>query len=107
MIAILGCQHDYIWNELQSRNGGHACDLDLESGGHRLLIWIPASNPDVEAERYSFNLCHAFCWKSIYGQWKKEGFVPLCLLALLASTSIPSLALEPTSSGSQHRQKTS
>jgi hypothetical protein len=29
VMAILGCQLDYIWNELQSRNGGHTCDPDL------------------------------------------------------------------------------
>ena len=38
--AIPGCQLDYIWNELQSRNGGHTCDPDLEAGRHRLLTWI-------------------------------------------------------------------
>ena len=31
MKAIPGCQHDYIGNELQSRNGGLTCDLDLEA----------------------------------------------------------------------------
>jgi hypothetical protein len=30
---------DDIWNELQSRNGGHTCDPDLEAGRHRLLIF--------------------------------------------------------------------
>lgn len=25
-MASLGCQLDYIWNELQSRNGGHSCE---------------------------------------------------------------------------------
>lgn len=29
---ILGYQLDYVWNELQSRNGRHACDSDLETG---------------------------------------------------------------------------
>jgi hypothetical protein len=32
VVAIPGCQLDYIWNELQSRIGGHSCDLDLEAG---------------------------------------------------------------------------
>ena len=32
VMAILGCQLDYIWNELQSRNGGLAYDPDLEAG---------------------------------------------------------------------------
>ena len=31
VMAIPGCQLDYIWNELQSRNGGHTCDPDLKS----------------------------------------------------------------------------
>ena len=31
VVAIPGCQLDYIWNELQSRNGGHTCDPDLEA----------------------------------------------------------------------------
>lgn len=51
-MAILGCQLDYIWNKLQSRNGGHSCDPDLEAGrqhafdldrepgSHSLLIQI-------------------------------------------------------------------
>ena len=40
VVAIPDCQLDYIWNELQSRNGGHTCDADLEAGRHRLLIQI-------------------------------------------------------------------
>jgi hypothetical protein len=32
VMAIPGYQLYYIWNELQSRNGGHTCDLDLEAG---------------------------------------------------------------------------
>ena len=31
VVAIPGCQPDYIWNELQSRSGGHTCDPDLEA----------------------------------------------------------------------------
>ena len=31
IIAIPGCQLDYIWNELQPRNGGHTCDPDHEA----------------------------------------------------------------------------
>jgi hypothetical protein len=50
VMVILGCQVDYIWNELQSRNGGHiynpdpgtgkqhGFDPDLKTGRHRLLI---------------------------------------------------------------------
>jgi hypothetical protein len=32
VMALPGCQLDYIWNELQSRNGGHTCDPDLGAG---------------------------------------------------------------------------
>ena len=35
----------------------------------------------------TFNLGHTFCWRYTSGQWKKEGFLPLCLLAL-ASTFV-------------------
>jgi hypothetical protein len=39
VMAIPGCHLDYIWNELQSRNGGHTCDPDLKAVRHRLLTW--------------------------------------------------------------------
>ena len=32
VMATPGCQLDYLWNELQFRNGGHTCDPDLEAG---------------------------------------------------------------------------
>jgi hypothetical protein len=38
--AIPGCQVDYIWNELQLRNGELTCDPDREAGRLRLLTWI-------------------------------------------------------------------
>jgi hypothetical protein len=41
-MAIPGCQLDYIWNELQTRNGRLTCDPDLEAGSHRFLTWILA-----------------------------------------------------------------
>lgn len=31
VMALSGCQLDCIWNELQDRNGRHACDSDLEA----------------------------------------------------------------------------
>jgi hypothetical protein len=40
VMAIPGCQLDYIWNELQSRNGEHICDPALDMGWHMLLIQI-------------------------------------------------------------------
>lgn len=43
VVAIPGCQLDYIWNERQSRNGGHTCG--------RFSAWFevgePAASPDV------------------------------------------------------------
>ena len=43
IMASPGCQLDYIWNELQSRNGGQTCDPYLEAGRLRLptqvLTW--------------------------------------------------------------------
>ena len=40
MMVIPGCHLDYIWNELQPRNGGHTHNTDLEAGRHRLLTQI-------------------------------------------------------------------
>ena len=42
VVAIPGCQLDYIWNELQSRIGGLTCDPDLETGRQKFLTWILA-----------------------------------------------------------------
>jgi hypothetical protein len=39
VMAIPGCQLDYIWNELQSRIGELNC-TDLEAGRHKFLTWI-------------------------------------------------------------------
>ena len=62
-MASLGWWFDCIWNELQSRNGGHTCDPDLEAG--RQLTF----NPDLGSGRHTFKLGHT-CWKPTYGQWK-------------------------------------
>ena len=43
VMATPGCQTDCICNELQSRNGGHTCDPDLEARRQ------PAFGPDLEA----------------------------------------------------------
>jgi hypothetical protein len=48
VVAIPGCQLDYIWNELQSRNGGHTCDPDLEAGK-----WVFDLDLDMEILRHS------------------------------------------------------
>jgi hypothetical protein len=42
VMAIPGCQLDYIWNELQSRIGRLTCDPDLEAGRYKFLTWILA-----------------------------------------------------------------
>jgi hypothetical protein len=60
---------------------------------------------DLEEGRQSFNLGHPFCWNPIQGHGRRELlFFVSC--PHLASTSIPSLALEPTSSGVQCLLKT-
>ena len=67
VMAILGCQLDYIWNDLQSRNGGHICEVLLglkwvnllliwtfdREKRHASLIW------DLESGRLTFNLGHS------------------------------------------------
>jgi hypothetical protein len=40
VVAILGCQLDYICNELQCRIGRLTCDPNLEAGRYKFLTWI-------------------------------------------------------------------
>jgi hypothetical protein len=40
VVAIPGCQLDYIWNELQSRIGRPTSDPYLEAWRQKFLIWI-------------------------------------------------------------------
>ena len=40
VLAILGCQLDYKWNELQSKIERITCDLDLEAERYKFLTWI-------------------------------------------------------------------
>ena len=47
VMAISGCQLDFIWSELQSRNGGHTYDLELEAG--RQVSDLDLQNGDLEA----------------------------------------------------------
>jgi hypothetical protein len=42
IMAIPGCQLDYIWNELPSGIGRLTCDPDLEAGRYKFLTWILA-----------------------------------------------------------------
>ena len=85
VVAIPGCQLDYIWNELQSRIGRLTSDPNLEAG-----IEVSDLDLDMEILRHSsygfqkiktgrspnsrssgikgvvahtFNLCCTFCWK--------------------------------------------
>ena len=47
-MAIPGCQLDYIWNEIQSRIGGHTCDADLEAEKH-----VSDLDPGMEILKHS------------------------------------------------------
>jgi hypothetical protein len=40
VMAIPGCQLDYIWNEWQSKIRRITCNPDLEAGRHKFLTWI-------------------------------------------------------------------
>jgi hypothetical protein len=40
VVAIPGCQLDYIWIELQSRIGKLTSDPNLEAGRSKFLTWI-------------------------------------------------------------------
>jgi hypothetical protein len=42
IVAIPGCQLDYIWNKLQSKIGRLTCDPNLEAGRYKFLTWILA-----------------------------------------------------------------
>lgn len=90
-MTILGCQLDYIWNELQSRNGGYTWDPDLEVGRQQAFeLNLEAGrhglfDPDLEVGRHTFNLGHTFFWKPKDNR-RREGLFFPCL-------PIPSLAL--------------
>jgi hypothetical protein len=42
LVAIPGCQLDYIWNELKPRIGKLTCDPNVEAGRYKFLTWILA-----------------------------------------------------------------
>ena len=77
----------------------HAFGPDLEVRGHRLLILILRweDTPLIWATPSA---------ESLYKDIEEGCFCSLPTCPYLASTSIPSLALEPTSLGFQHIQKT-
>jgi hypothetical protein len=43
VVAIPGCQLDYIWNELQSRIGRLTSDPNLDDGRYKFLTYILVS----------------------------------------------------------------
>lgn len=83
MMAFLSCQLDYIWNKLQSRHGGHTCDLGhwgnkitwpfiqvlrLEDIGFWPGSWSEKTqlfNPYLETGKQTFNQGNTSCWKPI------------------------------------------
>lgn len=82
---------------------------DTEFWSGTWIRMIDTLNPDFEARRHTFNLCHTFCWKPIYkdkGRKKVLLFILACLPHLVC-TSIVSLALEPTALWFQQIQKSS
>ena len=42
VMAILGCQPEYIWSKLQSRIEGITYGPDLKAGRQKFLTWILA-----------------------------------------------------------------
>lgn len=91
VMAILGHQLDYIWNELEPKW------LCTPVGHYFPLI------KSLDVGRSTFNQGHPFRWQPRKRTWEKEAG-SVCLLAL-ASKSIPSLV--PVPAGSQHILRTS
>jgi hypothetical protein len=106
VMAILGCQLECIWNELQSRKGGHTCKrfllglkwvkplliLTFGVGRHVPLILIlrQEDTPLIWAAPSA---------GSLYKDMEEGRFYSLPACPHLTSTSIPSLALEPLGGG--------
>jgi hypothetical protein len=53
VMAILGCQLNYIWNELQSRIGGLTSDPNLEAGRLVSDLDLGMENLKLRAKRGS------------------------------------------------------
>ena len=76
-MAILGCQLDYIWNELQSRIGRLTCDPNLEAeiqvsdldlgivavNSRRLRSLSSRSSGIKGVVAHAFNLGHTLSWR--------------------------------------------
>ena len=110
-MAVIVCQLDYIGNELQFRNGDHTCERFFLWGGLGLKWINELLVQTFEARRYrQEDTPLVFAILSAGNLHKNIEDASICSLPAcphLACTSIPSLALEPTSSGFQHIQKTS
>ena len=102
VMAILHCQCDYIWNELQSRNGKQTCDLLGWKWVNPLLVQI------FEGVRHMPLIRNLRTDLLLELKDMKEGnFFSLPSGSHFASTPITSLALKSTSLGFQHILKTS
>ena len=109
VMAILGCQLDCIWNEQQSRNGGHTYEESC--------AWFEMGRSTPSLDLWSRKTCgfdqilevgrHAWAIPSAGSITKvtEESFCSLPASPHLASTSI--LALQSTSLGSKCVLKTS
>lgn len=53
VIAILGCQVDYIWEYLKSKSGRHTL---MDIFFNKLEVDKSISNSDLEARKHSLNL---------------------------------------------------
>jgi hypothetical protein len=110
VVAILGCQLDYIWNELQSRIGRLTSDPYLEawrslSGSwygdlEPYWLWIPEDSISEFKEHtfnlgytfssefkgvveHTFNLGYTFCWRQYKDIGRRESSSCSCSFACL------------------------
>lgn len=79
VMIILGDQLDFVWNEPQCKNRGYThdrfpawfevgqCTSNLDLWGRKTQVF----DPDLKAERHTFNLSHTFCGKPTYKNMKE------------------------------------
>lgn len=80
VVAISGCQLDDIWNELQPRNGGHICDVDLEVAGY--LGWhlgFEFLDPKRE-DFWSDGPNPLYGWLDVHHGAASQGWLRVCVL---------------------------
>jgi hypothetical protein len=77
---------------VQTLNAGRHTFLSFEAGRHDAFVWI------LKWEDNTFSLGYTFCWKPME-ECERRKVCSLPAYPHLASRSIPSLALEPISSG--------